>query len=230
MVTRIAEEQDIISNGINESGSLGDRLRSRRERLELTLEDIAQELKTPSRYFKALEENAYAIFPAKVYAEGFLKKYLRALFMSSASARIMYEFQVQWEIFEKSRRPPSLPPRYWIHGPYVTSRRFMMGAGIIGLIGFMGLFSWQFTLFSRDPYMVIESPQADTVVIGPGLEVRGAIERESRLTVNGREIKIDERGNFDEKIELPAGRNTLEFLVENRFGRKSTEIRHIVMK
>lgn len=219
-----------LQSDTNESGSLGDHLRSRRERLNLTLEDIAQELKTPSRYFKALEENAYDAFPAKVYAEGFLKKYLGALFMSGTSARIMYEFQVQWEIFEKSRRPPPSPPRYWIRGPYVTSRRFMLGAALIGLIGFMGLFSWQFALFSRDPHIVIESPQADTVVIGPGLEVRGAIERESRLTVNGREIKIDERGNFNEKIELFAGRNTLEFLVENRFGRKSIEVRHIVMK
>mgnify|MGYP001570680474 CR=1 FL=1 len=42
--------------------------------------------------------------------------------------------------------------------------------------------------------------------------------------------KIDELGNFDEKIELLAGRNTLEFLVENRFGRKSTEIRNVVMR
>ena len=106
----------------------------------------------------------------------------------------------------------------------------MLGTAIIGLIGFMGLFSWQFALFSRDPHIVIESPQADMVVIGPGLVLRGAIERESRLTMNGREIKIDERGNFNEKIELPAGSNTLEFLVENRFGRKSIAIRQVVMK
>ncbi len=218
------------SRETNELESLGDRLRSRRERLKLTTEDIAQELKIPSRYFKALEENAYNVFPAKVYAEGFLKKYLASLFMNGASERVMYEFHVQWEIFEKSREPLFSPPKYWIYGPYVTSRRFMMGAGAIAFIGFVSLFVWQFALFSREPSIAIESPKMDMFVIGPVLEIRGTIERESRLTLNGREIKIDELGNFDEKIELLAGRNTLEFLVENRFGRKSTEIRNVVMR
>lgn len=58
---------------------VGEALRARRRQRNLALEFVAQETRIQLRFLKALEEEKWDEFPARVYLEGFLKKYAAVL-------------------------------------------------------------------------------------------------------------------------------------------------------
>jgi cytoskeleton protein RodZ len=60
-------------------GSIGERLRRRRESLGRSLKDVENATKIRVRYLEALEQDDVAALPAEVYALGFLRSYARYL-------------------------------------------------------------------------------------------------------------------------------------------------------
>lgn len=57
----------------------GGRLRASREKLKLSIFDVARELKLQPRQIEALERDDYAIFSSPVFVRGFLRNYARLL-------------------------------------------------------------------------------------------------------------------------------------------------------
>ena len=183
-----------------------------------------------------MEENRFHIFPAKVYARGFLEKTL-ILFARKNSKNtelfepLLAEFDVEWEIFtkkEKKGKNNPLPTSY--REPFVTPRTIAISTFLVIFALFSIFLGRRIFNFVRAPGVYIELPQNESVVSAPTIIVRGKTEQESRLTMNGREITVDEQGNFNEDIELIAGLNILEFLAQNRFGKTAKEIRYVMVK
>ena len=63
--------------------SLGQTLRTKREKKKLSLEDVASKLCIKETYLKALEEGHYYAFPSRVYGIGFLRTYAKFLELDS---------------------------------------------------------------------------------------------------------------------------------------------------
>ena len=63
--------------------SLGETLRSKREKKKLTLEDVSRKLCIKEVYLKALEDGHYYAFPSRVYGIGFLRSYSKFLGLDS---------------------------------------------------------------------------------------------------------------------------------------------------
>lgn len=59
--------------------SLGEQLKLAREEKGISLECIADTLKISKKYLEALEEDNFSVFPAPVYAKGFLNNYAKFL-------------------------------------------------------------------------------------------------------------------------------------------------------
>ena len=59
--------------------STGDKLREAREGLGLTLADIANRTRVPTRHLEAIENGEYNTMPSPTYAIGFAKAYARAV-------------------------------------------------------------------------------------------------------------------------------------------------------
>lgn len=60
--------------------------------------------------------------------------------------------------------------------------------------------------------------QAGTKVVDSVLKVNGNAKNAVNLTLNGREISIDQQGNFDETIVLLSGYNVIEIIAKDKFG------------
>lgn len=210
--------------------SLGEKLLARRESLGISLHDLAVELQTSQSFLKALEDDHLDFFPAKVYARGFLKKILAVLAFDNEE-ELLQEFEQQWERIEKSKKNKHSDiskNMYW--GPLITPRRlgFLAVFLTIGMLCvFLGIQIFNFIL---PPRLIFEGFSENVVLETPQLNIRGSTEKESKLTVNGREIRIDGAGNFDERIELLAGVNRLEFLVQNRFGKENKITKFVVVR
>jgi cytoskeletal protein RodZ len=58
---------------------LGESLKNRRRQKNYTLEMVGRETKISQRFLRALEDEKWAEFPAKVYLEGFLRQYANFL-------------------------------------------------------------------------------------------------------------------------------------------------------
>lgn len=215
---------------LEETESIGNRLRKRRERLSMSIEELAEELQIPQKYLKAFEDDRFEVFSAKVYARGFLKKIMRALAIKDPE-QILQEFDTEWEVRTFRKRGKVTPlPQSNSRVSFITPRRTAFMFAGLALLFFLLFFGWRLTVFISNPALNLEEPKDNSTVITPVIRVKGNTEKESHLTVNGRELTIDEAGNFNEEIELASGLNALEFISQNRFGKISRTIRFILVK
>lgn len=212
-----------------EAETLGERLRRRREALGFSIKQVAHEIQAPERYLNGLEDDIYEVFPAKVYAHGFLKKLLAALTFPE-SDNFLREFGAEWEVRMHHKNQVSALPTSDTDHLYFTPQRLgiIFGGGALLLV--LLLLSTQFIHFVSTPTIRLDEPRDQEVLEKPTARIKGKTEKESQLTVNGREITIDSSGNFDEEIELAAGLNALEFLAKNRFGKEAKAVRYVLVK
>ncbi len=59
--------------------ALGEQLRTRREELGISLEDVSAEIRIRPKYLQALEESRFSELPGRVATKGFLRNYARYL-------------------------------------------------------------------------------------------------------------------------------------------------------
>ena len=78
----------------------GPRLRTARERMDLSLDDVAERLHLHAATIEALETNAYALLPAPTFVRGYLRGYARLVGL--APEPVVDEFDSQ------GLKPPAL--------------------------------------------------------------------------------------------------------------------------
>lgn len=212
--------------------TLGQELRERRTALGMTMDDLARAARVSTRHISALEKNDYHVFPAKVYAQGTVRRLAR-IFSAEDGVLLISMLDREWPR-EKSGSAgqriilPSAPrrlPQFF----HISRKIEALVAGMFFalLLGFLG---WRLFIFTAPPVLIITNPAPNSRITTPAATITGRTEKESRLTVNGREINIDERGAFREDIELPLGTNNLQFISESRFGKTSTETRFVLVE
>ena len=99
---------------------------------------------------------------------------------------------------------------------------------IVLVIAFFVLF--QSRNLIAGPQLIINNPSNGEVVEDSLTEISGIAENISEIKLNGRNIFVDERGNFNEKILLSYGYNTIIIEAKDRFNRKTTEKLELVFK
>lgn len=215
---------------MNKSETLGERLKKRRKELGFNLQDISRHIQISIDLLQAIEEDKYEKFSAKVYALGSLKRLLRELALSERDEWLK-ELDNEWEVrmFRKNKAILPLPENKQ-GGTYFTPIQLWTGLGIVFFIILLIFLSLRLGYFISAPELVLEEPGEQGVFENQLVRIRGRTEKESQLTVNGRSIKIDGQGGFSEDIEVGTGLHTLEFIVQNRFGKENKEVRHILMR
>ena len=211
--------------------SVGGRIRARRKELRLEIESVSHSLHVPVRALEAIEEDEYEYFSAKVYALGVVRKLLAALAIADAEG-IAREFSTEWDVknYHAKRELKPLPENRG-DAPVLTPKRIGAIVAILFLITLSAFIGYRLFSFLKKPQFVMESPKTREIRVSDRLvAVRGFVERESNLTVNGREIIIDSEGNFSGSVELRPGLNTLEFLATNRFGKMTKDVRFVYVE
>ena len=211
------------------SGTLGGLLRARREALGMSIADVAHAIHTASDYIRAIEHSDWRVFPARVYAEGFFKKMLAELAIGEQDA-LQSIFASEWDRARVASCSPFLE-----HSPrrtvlVITPRYIvLMGVGILaaGIIGFLG---FRLVRFTGAPGLVLREPSEQAIFKSPVARIVGSVDGESQMTVNGHEVKVDERGNFDEELAVRPGVNTLEFRVVNRLKKETIVTQHVIVQ
>ncbi|OGD66997.1 hypothetical protein A2442_02585 [Candidatus Campbellbacteria bacterium RIFOXYC2_FULL_35_25] len=76
--------------------------------------------------------------------------------------------------------------------------------------------------------ITIDYPTSGMTLKESLVEIRGTIKNASYITMNGRQIFVDEEGNFKEKLLLSEGYNITEIEIQDRFERIKKEVLELI--
>ena len=225
-----SDESDVIAEADRPTKELrwGDLIRRRREQLGMSVSDAAHAIKSPAHYIDAFEEGRYGVFSAKVYAEGFLKKLLVALALQNHE-QILGAFREEWRL-ERNGEIIPLKGISRKHTTLITPRHLALVLAAVVTIAVLGFLGLRLIRFAGAPELTVREPRDHEILDEPVVRVSGTIGEQSQLTVNNREMKIDDHGNFDERLFLRPGVNTLEFRLTNQLKKTTTATRRVLVE
>ncbi|XOU94110.1 MAG: helix-turn-helix domain-containing protein [Candidatus Kerfeldbacteria bacterium] len=199
---------DFKKKKLDKSKTLGERLRITREELNVSVDQAAQEVQIQKKYLIALEEGNYSSLPGPVYIESFLKKYAEYLGVSSDFVLSIYN-QHEKRVYKEGNKQTFSPKPKELPKEFITPlliRRIMIGVVILLALTYVG---FEVSKIFSPPKLIISSP-ADFLTVNDNiLQVTGATDSSAILTINGKEILINEDGNFSETISLKEGINDI---------------------
>jgi hypothetical protein len=74
--------------------------------------------------------------------------------------------------------------------------------------------------FIIGPTIVISEPLSGSTSSTSNIHIKGVVARIQDITLNGRSITIDDKGNFNESVLLAPGYNVFELIAKDKFGRQ----------
>ncbi len=210
---------------------VGETLENRRKEKKFTLEDVHKFIKIHPKFLEALEKGDYSVFSDGIHAKGFLKIYADFLDLDVNQMLAFWrrEYEDQFEKGSEKKKKFELKK--------LEPTRLLVTPGLILtiiisvlILSFFGYLSYQYRNYSGAPKIEIFSPQNSIVVNSEILDVTGKTDMDSVLLINNQRVVIDTDGSFVTSIKLRPGLNTLSFLVVNKLGRETEEIRTIIFR
>jgi cytoskeleton protein RodZ len=121
--------------------TVGEQLKAERERLGLSLSDLAAKTRVPMRHLESIEKSEFAALPGSTYTLGFARSYARALEMDAAKVSSDLRVEMAQGGHEGYQAPaqnyePADPAR-------VPSRTLAWTAAAIGVFVVAGYFVWR---------------------------------------------------------------------------------------
>jgi cytoskeletal protein RodZ len=207
---------------------LSETLQSKRQELELSLEDIQNRIGLPPKYLAAFESGNYHELPAPVYAESYLKK-LAALYRLDEEDTIsaFREERISKDPFADVTRLQ--PQAISSSASYFTTKR--IAAAVLGSIFLVavGYLLWQVLQITAAPKLALDSPTDGEQIDTSFIDVRGHTEAGATVTINNQTIPVNSDGTFDQNLYLNPGENYIIVKAENRFKRQREIKRRIVL-
>jgi len=203
------------------TNTLGDRLKNARESMKMSLWQVSKKTNIPSNYLEYLEGGDYDELPADVYVIAYLKKYAEILNLNIEET--IEQFKTEKGITEVPKNSKSSD------GAVITPKRLTLVLGIIVIALVFGYFWHQLSYLLNPPSVKITQPAPDLTINERFIEVSGQTESNVYLTINGKEVYVDDRGYFQSVISLESGLNILKIEAKDRFGKTSTIIRRVMV-
>jgi cytoskeleton protein RodZ len=140
-VVEIAVGEDSPSEEEFRFHTVGEQLKAERERLGLSLSDLAARTRVPMRHLESIEKSDFAALPGSTYTLGFARSYARAVDMDATKVSSELRAELAQGGHEGYQAPaqnyePADPAR-------VPSRTLAWTAAAIGVLVVAGYFVWR---------------------------------------------------------------------------------------
>lgn len=225
---------------MDQSKTIGDMLKEKRESLGLTFETIEKELMIKQKYLKFLESNRFQAFESKVQTKGFLKNYARFLGLNQDMMVALYRrdfenIDMKREVHLKEEEEEIEPivdtnfikqqlDRIVIRKKHIVIASTLFFALIVGLI-FINTIRRTFEkpeLLITAPFEIASDYEGRIAYNGEEIRLSGEIEKGTSLIINSVPIAVNADYTFEtEPISLPSEENIILIESENAVGAKS---------
>lgn len=202
------------------------RLKELREEKKVTLEEMAHKTKIDKKYLEALEKCQFEKLPkALIYQKNIVRRYAESLGVKPDL--FLEQYLIEETHKQKIKHPhTALKNNFWSQLPTFLRYGFLMLIILI-IVFYLG---WQIKNIIKPPKLVIFSPIEGYITENDQLLLVGETEKEAKVTVNGKDIKNNENGQFKEMINLSSGVNTITIVTKKKHGKTTAQIRHIVYR
>lgn len=177
------------------------------ERLE-TLSGVS------GRHLSLFLEGKYEKLPAAPYVRGYLLKIAKVLGLNGEE--LWQEFAENSEELRTSGKHDTLPENRFISKNSLVRILIALGALVV-ILAIMGIRM----LVLDNPNIKFSNLEDEiTTVESEVFKIQGSLKPGFKLTLNGKEIVVDEKGNFEEEVNLESGFNTLIFIAKKVLGKE----------
>ncbi len=195
----------------------GDILGRARLQANLTLEDVEKSTFISQNTLKALESNSYGFFRSRINAELLAKKYAKFLGQNEETVASL----LRRDFIENSPILLSQPDLYT--NPKIPRLDNGWRFGMLLVICSIIFFTYQIYLFAIPPKLLMLEPQGVEFKRVEKIFVKGTVDTESQVSVNGTRATIDLGGIFVSEVLLKKGENIIKIEVIGANGRKTNK-------
>lgn len=203
--------------------TLPEYLKAARESLSYDLRTVSHISGISEKFIADLENGYYHRLPSDVYVMGFLKK-LSEIY-NCDSSWLISEFKKEKEIYQNIHKYASgqkYPGREW-KSFAITPRTITIIISIILVLAILGYLGYQVKAANTPPRITVSQPINGATINSSSTLLSGHVDPGSKLAVNGQNIYVDGRGNFNQMISVNPGQNSLDFQAQSNFGKTSTK-------
>lgn len=209
--------------------TIGDLLRSAREKAHFTLEDLAKDTHIKLEYLIALEDNSFDVLPAATFIKAYIRNYARVFDLDEkplfAILRRDYEESVKGQLIPREFLYPQLKKKTLWSPIHLIFLSVMLVFAV-----FFSYAAWQWYQLSRPPALVLISPEEDAEVASRIL-FKGKTKADAILTINSAPVALREDGSFETELYLPQeGINTVTIKASDKNGKSTVLQRSIQVK
>lgn len=207
--------------------TVGEILRETRVKKGMRLEDAAASIKVKPEYLIALEASDYQRLGAAPYIKGLIRAY--GLYLGLEPVEILAFFRREFD--EAKVKLKKIPPQPLNRSPLIIAPASLILSLTGILIGLFLLFlTWQYLRFANAPVLLISSPSEGQISDRPFVNVIGRTDPDVRLSINGEEALVSEKGTFEKTITLNSGLNTLRISAINKLKKETVVTRTVGVK
>lgn len=205
------------------------RLKSLREQKGMSLKRLSEKTRIAVEYLKALEECRFDdLDHSIVYKKNFIKKYVSAL--GEDPKPFLDQFNTE-ELTHKEKCKQHHPDVGCSKTSLTNLPNVLRLAGIgvvvFGLLFYLGIHVHNIL---QPPELTLLSPTDGYITEENSVLITGKTQPETKIMVNNEPISNDEQGNFEQEVTLSPGINALVVTAENKHGKTSEEICHVIYK
>lgn len=207
--------------------SVGSRLKHKREQLGEQPNAVAIRINVAEKYLIALENDDYKELPnTKAHRRAYLKKYALAIGLSPST--LWRQFVHENGLGDVQSGHPAQALKNIRFDSLASLIRNISIAAIV--IIFAGYLIWQIRGILTPPRLIVYTPMDGAIANHLNTTVQGVTDKECQLSVNGKNIMIDEQGKFSTEIGLAPGVNVIKISAIKKHGKTTTIIRSVIVK
>jgi cytoskeletal protein RodZ len=184
----------------------GEVLRTKRESLGRTLNQISQETKIQEKFLEYIENNEFEKFDSDVFVSGFIKIYSDNLGLDTDRVLALYR-RSNGHIYEsrKQKQEKISSKKKFVFSP----AKIAITLVVFFLITALVYIGYEIYIFQNPPSIEITSPKNGYVSTEDTITIEGETKNSTYITLSGEKITINSDGSFSLEYTLKEGENKI---------------------
>lgn len=209
--------------------TLGERLKSARESLNLSLLDAENGSKVRAKFLSGLEKGDWRELPSPVYVRGFVLAYAKFLNLNKEETMRAFDAEIA---LKRTQIPSEFSYKNTIKETKVLITPKLLGYSLLSVF-ILTMFSYIFYQvldFAGSPNLKVSAPGNNAIMETDIAEIAGITDNDTTLTINNENVAVTNGGHFYASIKLHRGINVIKVNASNKAKKESTEVLTIEYK